>query len=463
MRRYVLILIVLITASCHVGEEYQADSFITDNDVQKNLNIQPSKSPIDVHWYKSFKDTDLNTLLTHALNHNLSIQQAIERLQQSRYNLKIQSKNNYPMVDVSGNYDFNKASNNQDFAYDVNDFKIGADVSWELDIWGKGAYVTEQYYEFMKNYQFSLSDIKVSVVAEVINNYISLRETQEMLRITLNNLKLQKEIYNIVKQKHSVGLADDLALSQAEYVVETTTSGIPLLKQDIELYKNALAALLGVLPENLPVNLDTYKKNIISNHVPVKTKQLYTLPLSVVRNRPDIRAAEAQIKAQNAAVNEAITNLYPTLNLSATFGFISSSGHSLFNRDSQIYGYTPGLSLPVWHWGQLVNNVELQKHIKEEYILNYNDAMLTALTEIRNAITAVEQSQKNSIHKQNAYNKMRNIMMLTQTKYENGLVDFTDVATAEQNLLAAQKDMISSHADVLQNLTAFYKAVGGEY
>ena len=120
MRRYMLILIVLITASCHVGEEYQAASFITDNDVQKNLNIQPSKSPIDVHWYKSFKDTDLNTLLTHALNHNLSIQQAIERLQQSRYNLKIQSKNNYPMVDVSGNYDFNKASNNQDFAYDVN-------------------------------------------------------------------------------------------------------------------------------------------------------------------------------------------------------------------------------------------------------------------------------------------------------------------------------------------------------
>ena len=153
----------------------------------------------------------------------------------------------------------------------------------------------------------------------------------------------------------------------------------------IRFLKFHIAVLLGVLPSNLPINLDKYNKNITATTFNYNTKKLYDLPLSIIRSRPDIMASEATIRAQNAVVSEAITNLYPTVSLSATFGFISSSGNSLFNKDSQVYGYTPGLSLPVWHWGQLTNNIELQKHIKEEYILNYNEAMLTAISEIKNA------------------------------------------------------------------------------
>ncbi|MBO5441663.1 MAG: TolC family protein, partial [Alphaproteobacteria bacterium] len=143
--------------------------------------------------------------------------------------------------------------------------------------------------------------------------------------------------------------------------------------------------------------------------------------------------------------------------------FISSSGHSLFNNDSQIYGYTPGVTLPIWHWGQLTNNIELQKHIKEEYLLNYNESMLMAVTEIRNAVTAVEQAYKTNIYSKSSLNKMRNVMELTRNKYENGLIDFTDVATAEQNYLNAQNALIASNAAIIKYLTAFYKATGGGY
>ena len=247
------------------------------------------------------------------------------------------------------------------------------------------------------------------------------------------------------------------------YTIETTIPNTDALKQQIESYKNAIAVLLGVLPSNLPINLDKYNKNITATTFNYNTKKLYDLPLSIIRSRPDIMASEATIRAQNAVVSEAITNLYPTVSLSATFGFISSSGNSLFNKDSQVYGYTPGLSLPVWHWGQLTNNIELQKHIKEEYILNYNEAMLTAVSEIKNAITATEQAYKTNAYRKNSYYKMRNVMNLTREKYENGLVDFTDVATAEQNLLNAQTALAASNAEILQYITAFYKATGGGY
>lgn len=463
MFKYIVLTGILILTSCNVGEDYSHDYFFSDKEVQKNLDIRPTEEIITNNWYEIFNDSDLNTLIHHSMNSNFTIRQGIERLQQSRLNYMIQSKTSYPMFNASGEYNYSKASDNQDYAYDINAFKTGFDVSWELDIWGKGRYISEQYYNLMHNAAYSLLNIRVSITAEVIANYISLREAQEKLGIANKNLRLQRDIMQTVKDKYNAGIADALALNQAEFAVEKTKASIPPLKTQIENYKNSIAVLLGVLPNNLPVNLDKYKKNITNTAFKYNVQNLYDLPLGVVRSRPDIMSAEVAIRAQNAAVSEAITNLYPNISIGATFGFISKSGHSLFDKNSQIYGYTLGITLPIWHWGQLTNNIELQKHIKEEYILNYNEAMLTALAELKNAITAVEQSYKANAYSQTSLNKMRNVMVLTRNKYENGLIEFTDVATAEQDYLNAQNALAESNAAILQYLTAFYKATGGGY
>lgn len=463
MYKFILVPAILVIASCSVGENFTHKTFISDSDVQKNLNSTPYNANITSSWYKIFNDPDLNTLLKFAETNNFSIQQGIERLQQSRYNYAIQSKQTYPMINATGSYEYSKTNHPHNYSYDINAFKTGFDVSWELDIWGKGKYISEQYYNFMQNATYSLLNIQVSVTAEIIANYINLRVAQEKLHIANRNLRLQRDIMQTVKDKYQAGIADSLALNQAEFAVEKTKSSIPPLITSISNYKNAIATLLGVTPKDIPVNLDKYKRNITSATFKYNVQKLYNLPLSVIRTRPDIMSAEATIYAQNAAVNTAITSLYPTVNLSATFGYISNSGHSLFNNDSQLYGYTPGVTLPIWHWGQLTNNIELQKHIREEYILNYNESMLTALAELKNAITAVEQAFKTSSYSQSSLNKMRNIMDLTRNKYENGLIEFTDVATAEQDYLNAQNALAESNAAILLYLTAFYKATGGGY
>lgn len=463
MFKYIVLCFVPFLTSCNVGEDYSHDYFFSDQEIKSNLNIQPNEEIITNNWYEIFNDNNLNTLIQHSMSNNFSVKQGIERLQESRLNYMIQSKSSYPMLNASSEYNYSKASNNLDYSYDINAFKAGFDVSWELDIWGKGRYISEQYYNLMNNAAYSLLNIRVSITAEIIANYINLREAQEKLSIANKNLRLQRDIMQTVKDKYNAGIADALALNQAEFAVEKTKSSIPPLKTQIENYKNAIAVLLGVLPNNLPVNLDNYKKNITNTAFKYNVQKLYNLPLGVIRSRPDIMAAEMSIYAQNAVVSEAITNLYPNISLSATFGFISNSGHSLFDKNSQIYGYTPGITLPIWHWGQLTNNIELQKHIKEEYILNYNEAMLTALAELKNAISAVEQAYKTNAYTQTSLNKMRNVMLLTRNKYENGLIDFTDVATAEQNYLNAQNALAESNAAILQYLTAFYKATGGGY
>lgn len=463
MRKSILFFFFLFLQACQVGNDFSSDFPLSDDEIKKNLDLSNHSETISPDWYKIFKDDVLNTLIQSALSDNLNLKQAIQRLQQSRYSYLINSTTTLPQINASGEYEFGKASDNQDYAYDINAFKIGLDASWELDIWGKGKYISEQYFEIMHNAQYTLDNLKVSITAEIVANYVNLREAQEKLNITQQNLSLQKQILNTVTNQYKSGIADDLTLNQAEYTVEMTKTSIPNLKYQIETYKNALAVLLGRTPNDFPVNLDDCKKNLVASAFLFDTKKLNQLPLSVIRSRPDILAAETTLKQQNAAVNEAITNLYPSISLTATFGFISSSGHSLFNKNSQIYGYTPGFTLPIWNWKQLSNNVELQKSINEEYILNYNEVILTALTEIKNAISGVKQTYEANRSYKSSVTKMRNILKLSQTKYNNGLISFTDVTTAEQNLLNAQLNLIANNAEILQNITAFYKAVGGGY
>lgn len=311
--------------------------------------------------------------------------------------------------------------------------------------------------------EYSINDTKLSINSEIIKNYINLRLAQEKLKIARKNLKLQEETLQTVKDKFDAGITDDLALNQAIFSVENTKSTIPQIKEDIERYKNAIYVLLGELPSNTSINLDKYKRNITSNAFKYSVNKLYKIPLSAIRNRADIRIAEQSVKTQNAVVNQAITDLYPTLDIGASFGFISNSARKLFYQNKQIYGYTPNITIPIWHWGMLTNNIELQKSIKEEYLLNYNETMLTAIMEIKDNITFIEETYKTNNHLRKAKDKMKQILDLTRVKYENGLLEFVELARAEQNLLDAENNLIENNAQILQNITSFYKSIGGGY
>lgn len=461
MVRFFLFFIILILGGCRVGNDYDNKPFISDDKVKDVLQIKGQTDKTD--WYAFFNDKDLNTLLKFALKDNLSRKKAIENLQQARYQLAIQSKQMFPMFNAQGGYSFNKANNVHNLSENVNTFKVGFDVSWEIDIWGKGQYISEQYSEFVKKSSYSLINTDVSLISEIMLNYIKLREAQEKLRITQKNLSLQNEILQTVKNKNSAGTEDDLALNQAQYTVEKTRTSIPMIDLQITTYQNNLAVLSGVTPSELPIKLDIVRNNITTKTFKYDVKKLYRLPLNVIRTRPDVLAAEATVKAQNAAVNTAITGLYPTMDLSAAFGYLSNSGHSLFNTESQVYGYSPSFLLPIWNWNQLINNIEVQKHQREYYLLDYNEIFLTALMELKNTISAVEQAYRQNASQQVTLSKMRNIFHLTQQKYKNGLVDFTDVTLAEQDLLETELATVESNTNILQNFVAFYKAIGGGY
>lgn len=463
MNKYGIVFCIFLLSACHVGEEYQVQSPLSDKDIEAILKVSSREKQIATDWYIIFKDDVLNTLLEDTLNHNFSIKEAEERLLQARYMFQIQSKTFLPFVNAQGEYLFSKANSEKNIIDKANQFKLGFDATWEIDFWGKGFYLTQQYEELLGEKEYSLLNVKAVISAEIVDTYVMLRKSQEKLNIAEKNLRLQYETLKTVQDKHSAGIVDDLALNQAEYVVETTKALIPGIKTDIETSKNAIAVLAGKPLNKLAVNLDKYKKNIVADTFKYSVQNLYNLPLNTLSTRPDIMMAQKNIDVQNAVVNQAIAELYPSISLEATFGYVSLSGHHLFDNNSQIYGYNPALSVPIWNWKQLQNNIELQKHKRNEYVLVYNEALLTALSELKNAVVSVNQAYEKNRFMKNSLFKMKNIMLLTKEKYQNGLVDFTDVANAERDLLDTQTAYVESNAEILHYLTAFYKATGGGY
>ncbi len=464
MPNYILILFCLAVTSCTVGPDYQEPSIFDDTQIKDSLKLTDTNTlRVSKDWYLLFNDETLNSLIAQALDNNPSVLQGISRLKQARTIVGINRVQYLPMLNASSGYDYAKASKNIGLAADSNFFQLGFDASWEIDIWGAGRRLNEQSMAQLQEALYNLQNIKVMIAAETANTYFSLKTSVEQLQIAKNNLKLQQEIYKTVKEKYASGLADETALNQAQYLIASTQAVIPATEYQLETYKNALAVLVGGLPDMLPDNITSTQNNIIKKAYKYDINSLYNLPASVIRNRPDVKAAERALAAQNAAIGQAVAELYPNVTLSAMFGLQSTAGSKLFNSSSQAYSYSPSLVLPLFNWGKLQSNVKLQQYIKEETLENYRQTLLSAVEDLNNAITAAQKEATKNKYLKKATANMRTALNNIRRKYENGLVDFSQLLQTEQDLLAAENTLAVSNGALYQNIIAFYKAAGGGY
>ena len=446
---------------CTVGTDYQKTDVFSDLKIAQNLHLTGENHQVLRDWYKSFDDNRLNTLVTQALNQNADILSALEKLRQARTISKISKVQYLPTFDVKGGYDYMKASKNI-ISADTDNFLIGFDADWEIDIWGKGRRTNEQKRAEFQSARYSLQNIKNAITSEVASTYFILKTLEEQKRIAQKNLTLQGDILETIRQKYQSGLLAESSYHQASYLYEKTKALIPSFDEQIAIQKNALAVLIGDLP-NIDENEFSGKTNPISKAYHYDTTKLFSLPINIIRLRPDVRAAEESLKAQNAAVGAAVADLYPNVSLSALFGFESKNASDLFVKASQTYAYQPSVLAPIFHWGQLQNAVELAREKKAEVYQNYRKTILESTAELANAIVAVQKEYKANRSKRNALSHARQAFDAMRRKYLSGLIEYSTLLESEQDLLTAELDLAVSNGTIYQNLIAFYKATGGGY
>jgi outer membrane protein, multidrug efflux system len=428
----------------------------------------PSKTTIDpvtlTAWWQAFKDPTLSSLVERAIRANLDVRQAEARIRQARAARGVAGAPFWPQVDASALYQRSKGSSEATGGGAIATvapfrelFQVGLDASWELDIFGGTRRNLEAATADLKAAVEDRRDVLVTLSGEVGTNYLNLRGFQQQIVIARNNLAAQKKTADITHRRYEAGFVSRLDVANADAQVATTEAQIPILETSARSAIYSLGVLLGQQPAALVEELNQ-ESPIPPNppEVPVG------LPSELVRRRPDIRRAEAQVHAATARIGVATADLFPKFFLTGSFGFSSNDLSRLGNlNNSKFWSFSPSVSWPIFAGGRIRANVALQNAFQEETLLSYQKTVLTALQDVETALVAYAKEQEHHKSLTAAVASNRQAVDLAMKLYVAGKTDFLNVLNAQRELFATEDALTQSTRTLGTNLIALYKALGG--
>jgi NodT family efflux transporter outer membrane factor (OMF) lipoprotein len=462
---------------CTVGPDYHPPQpamparWINPSTQPTTQTSTTTSRPIDVvRWWSSFKDPTLDSLIDRAVQANLDLQQATSRLRQARATRGVVGAALLPEIDADAAYTRSGAGKGnlrsftgpggrtftKNTATRSNLYVAGFDSTWELDLFGGIRRNVESADANIVAAVEDRRDVLVSLIAEVATDYMLLRGFQQQLVISRENLELQQHTAVVTRQKLAAGSVSKLDVANADAQVYSTLSDIPALESSAQQTIYALCLLLAREPEALLAELSpTRQIPLAPPDVPIG------LPGELLKRRPDIRRAEAQLHAATAQVGAAAAQLYPQINLLGSLNIETTNLHGLGNWANNLWSIGPSVTWPIFAGGRIVSTIEVQNTLQEQALLTYRKAVLTALQDVENALVAYskEQQRRDALIQAVAANQQAE--KFARQLYNLGQTDFLNVLNAERSLFAAQLALIQSQTSIATDLAALNKALGG--
>jgi multidrug efflux system outer membrane protein len=288
------------------------------------------------------------------------------------------------------------------------------------------------------------------------SNYINLRGFQQQIEIARRNLKAQKHNAEIIQKRHDAGFVGGLDVANAKAQVATTEATIPVFESSARAAIYSLGVLLGREPAALTQDL--------AKAAPIPPNPLEIpvgLPSELLRRRPDIRRAEAQLHAATARIGVATADLFPKFNLAGSFGLSASDVARLDKWTSNFWSWGPSVTWPIFAGGRIYWNIKVQDALTEQALLTYEKTVLTALKDVETALVAYAKQQQTRKSLSEAVVNNRKAVDLAMQLYLAGKSDFLNVLIAQRSLFTSEDALAQSTTTVDTNLIALYKALGG--
>ncbi|MGC9966998.1 MAG: efflux transporter outer membrane subunit [Syntrophobacteraceae bacterium] len=456
--------IVLMTSGCMVGPDYHSPHPEVPSGwagVTQAPAAQPSvptSQPAELtQWWKQFDDPMLAQLVEDALRANLDVQLAVARLRQARAARGIAAAGLWPSVGASADYQRGQPVTTHGAAGQGQDlYQLGFDAVWEIDLFGGQRRNVESANANVHASIESISDAQVSLAAEVALNYVQLRGYQQEIVIAQKNLKAMQNTALITRQRSNAGFSSALDVANADASVSTTEAQIPVFEIAAQQSIYALSVLLARPPAYL---LDQLAPTGSIPGVPAQVPA--GLPSDLLRRRPDIRQAEAQLHAATARIGVATADLFPKFSLTGAVNWQDNLLNTWWTAASKTYSFGPSVTWQVFQGGAIVSNIREQEALRDQAFITYRKIVLSAFQDVENALIAFirEQDHNKLIKESVAANSIA--VDLSLKLYTEGLLDFLNVLVAQRSLYAAEDALVQSNRNVAADLIALCKALGG--
>jgi NodT family efflux transporter outer membrane factor (OMF) lipoprotein len=453
-------LTLLLSAGCRVGPDFTPPKPAAMPSAWSGPAGTPRPATAQAgdldEWWRLFGDPTLTELVQEGLKANLGLASAEASLRQARALRGVAVGGLWPTASASASALRQGGPQYSSSGGGGNLFQAGLDASWELDLFGGGRRNVEAASANVLAAAESLRDVRVSVAAEVALAYVQLRGYQQEIVTARANLEIQQHTVDITRRLHQVGFDSGLDMANAEATVAATEAQIPVYETGARQSIYALSVLLAREPGYLVDRLSP-----TGDLPPLPPRIPAGLPSDLLRRRPDIRQAEAQLHNATAQIGVATAQLYPQFSLTGGVGMENSQASLLLHRASRSFFVGPAVSWPLFQGGAIISNIHAQEALRDVSFINYQQTVLTALQDVENALVAFDQEQKHFRSLGHAVAADHRAVELSLRLFHEGQTDFLSVITAQRTLFTDDSTLTQSRESLAADLIALYKALGG--
>ena len=406
----------------------------------------------DVEWWKIYPDTTLHSLIKQALEYNKDMLAAAERLREMEYRYKIQRSQLWPSISASvyGKNEYTNYSGKEP-ANDPVASVLGS-FSWEIDLWGNLRWASrEKLAEYFASVEAQRA-LKISLIAEVANAYFDLQALDNELLIVRRTLETRDEGVQKARIRLDGGLTSDIPYQQALVERATTAALVPELEREVAMKESELAFLTG-----------SYPRHIERSRIPLELSYRKEIPVGVpsqlLTRRPDLRQAEQELRAAEAAVGVAQAERFPSFTITFDGG---TETNTLANIIKAPYYYLLGnFVAPVFEFGKRRANFKAAIAEYNQARLNYEKDVLQAFKEVYDAVVSYNSAVENTSLKFDLQEASKQYVALANLQYINGAISYMDVLDAQRAYFSSQVELSNAIMQEYKVLVDLYKALGG--
>ncbi|MEX3787050.1 efflux transporter outer membrane subunit [Paraburkholderia sp. BR14374] len=464
----IAVAVALLATGCTLAPHYQRPAapvtatFPTGGVYDQQPGAQGARSAngqaaADIGWRNFFVDPRLQQLIEIALKNNRDLRVSVLNMQASAAQYRIVRAGLFPTLNAAASQSRSRTPKDLTFTGVTisNTYSVGLNASWEIDFFGRVQSLKDQALAKYLGTAQARKAAEISLVSQVANQYMTVLELDDLLKVTQNTLVTAQESYRITKLQFDNGTGSELDLRQSQTVVETASANLQSQMRLRAQADNALVLLIGEpLPADLSPGLPLSDQNLLTD-IPAG------LPSDLLTRRPDIMEAEENLLAANANIGAARAAFFPRVTLTGSAGTLSPTLGGLFKPGSAAWSFAPSITLPIFEGGQNMANLDLANIEKNVQIATYEKAIQTAFREVADGLAArgTYDEQIAALERDVAAEQRR--LDLSTLRYKNGVDSYLSVLTAQTALYVAQQQLVTARMERLQNLVTLYQALGG--
>jgi outer membrane protein, multidrug efflux system len=453
--------ILLSLSSCTVGPNF------TLPDIRMPKKFKEGASTADIpapgEWWTLFHSTQLTRLVNQALENNQDLRGAQARVETARALVGVKRSDWFPQLSFNQNATVERVSASSFSAFlppgvptpetERDRYHTTFDLGFEADVWGRVRRSVESARASQQSAMDTLSAQRLTIAGEVGRNFFLLRSLDAQRHIVNDTIKLRQEALNLQDSRFKGGLANEMDVARSRTELELARNDLAILERQRGSAEHALAVLCGQMPSEFRIASD--------KSLPSPPAVPSGLPSQLLQRRPDIRAAEQNLRAANAEIGVAEASFYPTFKLTGAAGFETIGTDMFFDWQNRVLSIGPSISAPLFTGGRLKASLAASKSRYEETLASYRQSILVALRDVEDALLDLRAFAKQRAAVNAALNAANDTSRLARLRYDKGLASYFEVVDADRTVLTTRLALAQIDGQRLVSSVILLKALGG--